>query len=127
MVRAALAIARTPGRRRAVRSLLRDPARSNREVAGEVRTGHMLVTAVRHEMEAAGLIRLYRSTSRAGIRRATPLQVRIRAALLADPARSNRVVAGEAETNHLRVTAVRHAMEAAGLIPVYRARGGPRK
>jgi DNA-binding MarR family transcriptional regulator len=122
-------IGRTPQRSRVVRALLADPRRSNRVIAASttVQADHSTVRAVRHEMEAAGLIQPYRAPYGPGPRRRrTPLQERARAALLADAARSNRVVAEQlGMTSHARVQAMRHQLERDDLIPVYRAPYGP--
>jgi DNA-binding Lrp family transcriptional regulator len=121
MIRAALAVARTPARRRIVRELMRDAARSNRSVAQAAGTNHMRVRAVRLEMEAAGLVAPFRARSR---RRtpslATPARDLARLALARDPARPNRQVAQEAAVSYPVVMRVRHQMEDAGDIKRYR-------
>lgn len=116
-----------PGQRRAMAALLRDARRSNRAIAAELAgaASHSLVRLVRHQLEDAGLIEPYRAPSGPGPRPLTPLQQRIRAALLRDPARPNREVARECETNHVRVMGERHELEDAGEIKVHRFHGGP--
>jgi DNA-binding MarR family transcriptional regulator len=120
-LRAALAIARTPGRKRAVGALLRDFRRTNAVIARDAGVDHMTVCHARHELEAAGLIAVYRAPSRSGPRSLTALQLSIRRALLRDPARSNRAIAAEVATNHVRVREARQVMERAGQIPAYRS------
>lgn len=52
-------------------------------------------------------------------------RVRIMAALVRDPMRSNRVIADAVRAGHPAVRRVRLELEAAGAIPVFRAKGAP--
>jgi hypothetical protein len=115
--------------RRVMTALLRDPRRSNYAVAREAQVSYTAVWHARHALEDASLIDPYRATSRPpwtlGIQW-TPRQQRVRTVLLAGARRSNRVVAAEAMTDQTVVALVRHTLEDAGLIPVFRGPGGRR-
>lgn len=109
-----------PGRSRASAALLADPRRSNRAIAAAAATDHMTVMAARHDLEAAHLIPPWRS----GRQQRGPVlgrRVRIASALLTDPRRSNRVIAGLYGESHTLVMTVRRLLESAGLIETWRA------
>lgn len=57
--------------------------------------------------------------------RITPGRLRTTAALLADPLRSNRVIATAAQTDHMLAGRVRHELEAEGRITRFRAGSAP--
>jgi hypothetical protein len=114
-VRAALAVARTPARRAVVRALLAGPDRSNRVITGETCADDSYVMRVRHEMERAGLIPVFRAPPGTRYPHAA-----IRAALAGDASRGNRVIARLAGNSHKTVYRVRHQMERSREICVYR-------
>jgi hypothetical protein len=105
-------------RARAEAALLRDPARTNPAIARLTRTNPGTVMRIRHQLERAGLIPAWRKQWPPSYGRP---HAGITAELLRDPRRSNRVIAGLAGGAHMTVTKIRHELERAGQIPVYRA------
>lgn len=110
------------GRVRARAALLRNPERGNREIARLTMSSHFTVGAERRKLEAAGLIEPWRNPRAPGSGRD-----RATAELLADPERSNAVIARAAGTEVHTVQYRRYELEASGRIPVYAAKGGRRQ
>lgn len=126
----ALAGRRQADERRAavVAELVRDPRRGDRVTGLAAGVSRRVVSDVRGELEAAGVIGMYRATphgpGQPSARPRSAARTAARAQLLADPSQSNAQAAVAAGTNRATVMNVRHELEAAGVIGVYRGRPG---
>ena len=120
--------ATTEKRRRAMAALLRDHQRSDPVIGREAGGSKRVARMARRELEDAGLIDVYRDWGGgARSRPPRPERLAVTAALLADPARSNREIAAATGVAHSVVMTARHALEEAGTIPVWRHRSAPRR
>jgi hypothetical protein len=121
-VRADLArIASSPARRAAAAALLRDPRRDSRVTGREAGCCRVTVQRVRAELEAAGLIPVFRARSRT----AGPEREAARRELLRGPERPASAVAAAAGCAKSTAQRARSELEAAGQVPAWRGHGGP--
>jgi DNA-binding Lrp family transcriptional regulator len=108
---------RAPAQQRALAGLLTGSRRSNRVIGRDVQVPHKRVRQVRHILEAAGVIEVYRAPSgrnQAAVDLAREL-------LAAGPAQTSRAIAAKAGCGKTAVDDARHEMERDGLICIYRA------
>lgn len=108
---------RTPHQQRALAGLLRGSRRSNRAIAAWAGCDEKVVRQVRRRLEDSDVLGTYRDP---GGQPAPPSSVAARELLAADPARSSYAIASLAGSHQATVTGIRHQMEAAREIHVWR-------
>jgi hypothetical protein len=114
------AITGTPAERAAT-ALLRNPERSNRDIAAAAGVSHITVRRLRLELETSGEISVYRASPVTARTQASDSPGQIaRAMLRADADQPNPVIAAAAGCRPALVYEIRRELEAAGEISVCR-------